>query len=169
MDSNQALSLLLETSFAGSLAVLLVLALRRPLRRGFGARVGYGAWLLVPTMLLAVLLPARPAADVVLLDPDTPVARIVASAAAAPQVALPSWWFAAWLAGAVASLLWLGCAQLRFRHQLGRLRRRGPVLLANAGQDSLPATCGWRLIRRCSRKRHRKFSSAYRTTRCAKS
>ena len=52
------LETLFEATLATSVAVLLVLALRRPLRAAFGARVAYGAWVLVPASLVAVLLPA---------------------------------------------------------------------------------------------------------------
>lgn len=50
--------ILCETTTAGSAAILLMLALRRPLRRAFGAGIAYAAWALVPLAMLAVLLPA---------------------------------------------------------------------------------------------------------------
>jgi len=49
---------LIETTFASSLAVLIVGALRRPLRRATGAQSAYWVWLLVPATALAVFLPA---------------------------------------------------------------------------------------------------------------
>lgn len=51
---------LLETTIAGSTALVLVLLLRRHLRAAFGAAVAYAAWLLVPAALVAMLLPAPP-------------------------------------------------------------------------------------------------------------
>src|SRR5690554_6555348 len=56
---------LVDGSLAATAAVLLVLALRHPLRHAFGARVAYGAWALVPLALLAAALP-RPRVDQVL-------------------------------------------------------------------------------------------------------
>lgn len=50
--------LLLEATLASSIAVLVVGALRRPLRRITGAQSAYWAWLLVPATALAVFLPA---------------------------------------------------------------------------------------------------------------
>ena len=47
-----------EATFVSSLAVLIVCALRKPLRRTTGARSAYWAWLLVPAATLAVFLPA---------------------------------------------------------------------------------------------------------------
>src|SRR5690606_3420500 len=60
MGANELLRSLLEATAFTSLAILLVLALRRPLRAGFGSRVAYAAWALVPVSLIAVLLPAAP-------------------------------------------------------------------------------------------------------------
>src|SRR5690606_29943832 len=48
---------LVDGTLAASAAVLLVLAVRGPLRRAFGARVAYGAWALVRLELAAAALP----------------------------------------------------------------------------------------------------------------
>ena len=50
-------ALVWEATLAGSAALLLVLALRRPLRAWLGASAAYALWLCVPVVLLAVLLP----------------------------------------------------------------------------------------------------------------
>ena len=57
MGATELLQGLLEATVATSLATILVLGLRRPLRAAFGARTAYAAWALVPASLLAVLLP----------------------------------------------------------------------------------------------------------------
>ncbi|HEV7607876.1 MAG TPA: M56 family metallopeptidase [Steroidobacteraceae bacterium] len=49
---------LIEATFASSIAVLIVWVLRKPLRRTTGAQSAYWAWLLVPATALAVFLPA---------------------------------------------------------------------------------------------------------------
>ena len=51
MNSTDLLRLLLETTLAGSAAVLLVLALRVPVRRWLGASAAYLLWLAVPVYL----------------------------------------------------------------------------------------------------------------------
>lgn len=61
MTPVDGLSLLVETIAASSMAVLMVMAIRGPLRSSFGATVAYSAWLLVPAALVAVLLPAATA------------------------------------------------------------------------------------------------------------
>ena len=58
MNAADLVGLLAETTVASSVAIVLVLGLRRPLRGYFGAAAGYGLWLLVPAALTAVLLPA---------------------------------------------------------------------------------------------------------------
>jgi len=49
---------LVEATFASSIAVLIVWVLRKPLRRTTGAQSAYWVWLLVPATALAVFLPA---------------------------------------------------------------------------------------------------------------
>jgi beta-lactamase regulating signal transducer with metallopeptidase domain len=56
--SASLIQLIAESTFAASVAILVVAAVRKPLRRIGGARVAYLSWLLVPTSQLAVLLPA---------------------------------------------------------------------------------------------------------------
>ena len=59
-NSTMASELLLEASLALTGALVLVLALRVPARRLFGATATYALWWLVPAALVAVLLPAAP-------------------------------------------------------------------------------------------------------------
>lgn len=143
MDATELLHTLLEATLATSLALLLVLAIRRPLRTWFGARVAYLAWALVPASLLAVLLPAAPAAlalpaiDTVVLAPASG-RTIDAGLAAGPGM----WIAAAWFAGAAAAAGLLAIMQRRFRIGLGRLRPHDEGLQAEASAG-LPATMGW--------------------------
>ena len=60
--SASLLEVIAELTIAASVAILVVAAIRKPLRRLGGARVAYLAWLLVPSSQLAVLLPAPSAA-----------------------------------------------------------------------------------------------------------
>jgi len=52
------MQLIAESTFAASVAILIVAAIRKLLRRIGGARVAYVSWLLVPTSQLVLLLPA---------------------------------------------------------------------------------------------------------------
>jgi hypothetical protein len=56
--SDIALNFLLANLAAGA-AILLVLALRKPVRSAFGACLAYALWLLVPLAALGSLLPPR--------------------------------------------------------------------------------------------------------------
>ena len=138
--------LLLEATLAGSAALLLVLALRRPVRRAFGASVAYAAWALVPAAVLAVSLPA---ATVTVAAPvagrvTVTVLPMATAAVAAPMDAAP-WLLAAWLAGALLMALRLGRQQRAFRRGLGRLRLRADGLQQAQSVAGLPAALGlWR-------------------------
>jgi beta-lactamase regulating signal transducer with metallopeptidase domain len=56
--SASVIQLIGELTIAASIAIVIVAAVRRPLRRIGGARIAYLSWLLVPTSQLVVLLPA---------------------------------------------------------------------------------------------------------------
>lgn len=119
-------------NLAGAVAVGVVLALRGAVRRGFGARVAYGLWLLVPLALAAAALPARvvtitrPAQETIEIV-QTGGASLPAAPAAAHFDAAP-WLAALWLAGMLASGLWI----LRRQAQFGRamqVGRAGPAVV----------------------------------------
>jgi beta-lactamase regulating signal transducer with metallopeptidase domain len=58
MISVSLVHVLVGMTIASSIAVLIVGALRKPLRRIAGPRSAYWVWLLLPTTALAVFLPA---------------------------------------------------------------------------------------------------------------
>lgn len=72
--SVEALEALVRLTVAGSVAIVAVLLLRRPLRRAFDALVAYAAWMLVPAVAAAMLLPA----------PVRPLAALAGIARVAP-------------------------------------------------------------------------------------
>ncbi len=91
---------LIELNLAAAAAVLLVLALRRPVARRLGAHAAYLLWIIVPAAMFATLLPSRAvtAATPDLLPPD------IWAAASSPLAV--SILFALWAAGAgVAALI----------------------------------------------------------------
>lgn len=101
-------------------ALLLVLALRRPLRRLFGAELAYKAWAIVPALMLAAAVPEPVRRQVVTVSfgPLGSVARPTL----APAVA--DWSLAlvlAWLVGALALAGWFCIAHRWFVRGLGHL------------------------------------------------
>ena len=116
---------LFETALAAGGATLLVLMLRLPVRRAFGARATYALWLLVPAALLAVMLPSPRVETVVPV-----IAARAASAgtqdevAAAPVASFDAtpWLMLAWGGGALAFATMLARRQRRFRRALGALQ-----------------------------------------------
>lgn len=125
------LEALVRANLATAAAVILVLLLRRPARRAFGARAAYALWLTPPLAALAGLLP-RPAA-MTLIEPLTLEAAAGGARAAAAlpgaDLAAPVL-VAAWLAGALIAATALARRQARFVAALGRLEPHGDVLRA---------------------------------------
>ena len=114
-----------------SAAMLLVLALRRPAARLFGAGTAYALWLLVPLRLLAPPLPE--AAAMPTWSP--PLERVVAvGQVAAPLPAGGNNWLptliSLWAAGAAGFLAW---QWLVYRAFLTRLSLDARTLGAHAG------------------------------------
>ncbi|MBU1374665.1 MAG: M56 family metallopeptidase [Alphaproteobacteria bacterium] len=123
---SEALNPFLLANLAAAVAVVVVLALRLPARRLFGARIAYGLWLLVPMAALATLLPAR--VETVRVAAMSEVAEpIMRASTTAPAVALAvavdlgPLLLALWLGGAALSLGWLAWRQAQF----GRAVREG--------------------------------------------
>ena len=128
---SELLLILLRTNLAVAAAVALVMTLRLPVRRLFGARVGYGLWSLAPLAALAMLLPAR-----VMTVPAAAqaAAPIMALEVAPPGLQLqsgPDLWLAAgvfWIAGGLVSLAWLGWRRAQFGRAV-RAGRAGPAVV----------------------------------------
>lgn len=143
MDSPE--TLLVEATLASSAALALVLLLRRPLRKAFGARVAYGAWGLVPAALAAVLLPAAESASAAgaFVVVPTVLPAIAAQPVAGnidPRLVLA----ACWIAGLALCMAWMAARQLKFRRSLGRLLPRTDGLRESERDvEGLPATLGW--------------------------
>ena len=146
--ATEVVELLLRMGLASALAILAVLALRRPLRAAFGALVAYQSWLLIPVTLLAAALPAWrvPGVD---LAPVMPAAGLPAMAAGVVRDMGADWsvlLLAAWLAGGVASLVLLALGHLRFVRSLGVLVERDGIHVAEHA-NAPPLLLGWRAPR----------------------
>jgi len=120
--SGAVLSLLGRGQLALTVGVLLVLALRRPVRQAFGPPSAYGLWLVVPLCLLAGSLPAPAPAGTL-----APVVSLAADAAWRARPVVRQAWRASdlllvlWAAGAVVAAALFAMRQARFVRSLGRL------------------------------------------------
>ncbi len=79
---------LLGVNAAAALAILAILALRKPVRAAAGARTAYALWLIVPTVMLACLLPPRivlvPAPRLPAVGPAIAIAPVAGRARTVP-------------------------------------------------------------------------------------
>lgn len=131
-------------ALVATLACLGVLAVRVRLRRRFGARVAYAAWLVVPSITLAALLPAPAAAPAGVL---LPLQRIVGDAAPAMAASFDArpWLAAAWLLGALVTALVFASQQRRYVRSLGRVQPIGARVVRSPSKAGGPALVGaWR-------------------------
>lgn len=136
---------LAEATLATSVAIVLVLGLRLPLRAVFGASAAYAAWGVVPVALLATLVPAAvsPVAMPAMVR-FTAGPAALPSAGVAPGVEIESWLVLAWILGLAVAGLVLVRQQRRFLHGLGSVRRRVDGLFQSDAVAGLPAVVGWR-------------------------
>ncbi|MDO9336428.1 MAG: M56 family metallopeptidase [Caulobacter sp.] len=113
---------LAKLNVAIAAAVLVVMLLRQPLLRLFGAQAAYAAWLIVPLAASASLLPAL--RSVPLEEAAVPeVAALIES-----QPWLAGLAIAAWLVGAAILALRLAAGQRRFMRKAAR-GQAGPAIV----------------------------------------
>jgi len=137
------------SALAACAAIVLVLALRKPLRARFGAHVAYAQWLLVPIASAVVLLPA-PLVPIALRL--MPIAATPVLVAAVPVAHSPAYNFDATLWLGVTWLLGVGvCAvlliwqQRRFVRALGHLSALDERTVRAEAIAGCPALVGaWR-------------------------
>lgn len=146
MSRPDLFAALVETSLAMSVALLLVLTLRRALRHTFGATIAYAAWALVPVATAAVLLPAGTPtllpAPVWVQVQDATVASGLGTYSGAEWATLACW---VWMLGMLIAAGRLALQQRRFVRDLGAIRLRGDGLLQAETAAGLPAVIGlWR-------------------------
>ncbi len=146
--ANEVIQLLTLTTLAMTMALTLVLTIRAPMRRLFGARVAYLVWWLVPLAMLAVLLPA-PVREVATLTRGTLVAMGVAPLQALPTeyvaAGLPDyrlWLPLLWSCGVVVAALLFQRMQRRYLHALGKLSPTGNGVFVSQATGSCPAVVG---------------------------
>jgi bla regulator protein BlaR1 len=143
------MTLLWRATLASSLAIALVLVLRKPLRHRFGAQVAYSFWTIVPVAIGVSLIPAPVATEIV-----TPLAMNAApvvsqsmplSESITSSIDMNLWLLCAWIGGVFAWVMWLGHQQHRFLAELGRLDRYDDNAWRAQNVTSCPALIGaWR-------------------------
>ncbi|GAB2880193.1 hypothetical protein GCM10027277_56780 [Pseudoduganella ginsengisoli] len=143
---EHACQTLAALSAALAAATLLVLALRPVLRKVCGAGVVYAAWLLIPLMLAAVLLPRAPQQAVVIMAAPPASATVVIDTIvmplAAPRVPGAAW-ITLWMAGSALSLAMMALQHRRFVRSLGALLPAGDADVYRAASDRAgPALVG---------------------------
>lgn len=134
---------LARANLALAAAVLLILLLRRPARRQFGARVSYALWITAPLAAAASLLPQAP-------EP-TALGAVVLTAADRAGGAIPAALATdrardllgvLWLAGAIAAASIMAHRQARYMASLGRLSPASPGVLRAEHPGIGPAVVG---------------------------
>jgi beta-lactamase regulating signal transducer with metallopeptidase domain len=138
MTSEFTLSLLRTTLFA-SLAIILVMVVRKPLRRWSGAVPAYRVWLAVPCVAIAAMLPTTTVAPI----QAVPVLRSIHTLAVRATPVTPAGvdvLLVVWAAGMAAAAAWFGLAHHAFLRQAGRLTPADGVYVSAAGAG--PASVG---------------------------
>ncbi|MGY6554419.1 MAG: M56 family metallopeptidase [Wenzhouxiangella sp.] len=148
------LAWLAEATLLSSVAILLALLLRQPLRRLFGARSAILIWLLVPLAILVPILPDRVADHSAMADRPVITMQFddwsFERDASQPFDANPSGKrlvpvalvLALWLAGTALMLLRMVWRQRQFRAGLGPLRCRAGRLWLSERTDIGPLLLG---------------------------
>jgi len=144
-------SWLTDTALYTGLLIALVLVLRRPVARMFGPGLAYALWAL-PLLRLALpplVLPAKPASDIIVvtaaaLSPAQPAA--VEAPVWSTVLAYAPLFEAAWLAGAVLFLVWRIGSYRSMRRNLLRgavaVGRQGKVRLIESPVTPAPVAFG---------------------------
>jgi len=124
--ASSLLPLLLRAALFAGLAIVLLLAARKPLRRWLGAALAYQAWLLLPLVVLASFLPGRPAQALQSVEVLRPVQSLAAQATIVPSSGHAEPLLLAWAVGALAMALRFAFGQRAFLRQ-ARAGAAGPA------------------------------------------
>ncbi len=143
--SADLLKLLIEATVASSLAVAIVMTLRVPMRKIFGARVAYTLWCLVPLALIAVSIPAqkivvKAVSQAVIVETNS--ASIVSSMPVLAVDYSSDIFLLLWLIGIVASAFWFARQQKNFMDSLGVLSLRNEQVFLAENNIQGPSVIG---------------------------
>ena len=155
--SLELIELIGRVTLSVSVALIIVLAVREPLRNAFGARIAYAFWTIVPAAGLANFLPARrilvsdvpPAGEALPLAPAALSGQTALPAAAGSDTTavlfsawpLSSWLVALWFLGFVLSLALLIYRYRRFLRDHDLHETSGTLHVAGT-TDVGPVTVG---------------------------
>lgn len=141
--ANELLHGLLSFSLMVGAVILLTWAMRRPLRRAFGARLAYWAWGAVPVTLAMAALPATrvPASVQQLVVPFQHLTSASTTLMQQSGEQWPLWAIAIWLTGCLTMLTWFRFAHVRYRRRLGPLRLQNGYFYSSGTSDG-PAVMG---------------------------
>lgn len=123
-----------------TLGLALVLLLRRPARRVFGADAAFTLWLLPVVLALAPLLPEQMAPRAMIVLPGLTVTPHLAASTAARPAAIDwaQWLLAAWITGAAAALLRLAVRYVRLLRGLRGVPQTWARMLGQAAPNLDP-------------------------------
>ena len=136
---------LIRANLALGLALVMVILLRAPARRAFGARAAYGLWLAPPMAALAALIPPASAASPLVAEVVLEATAAAGAAVEASVLALPGppiLLFGLWVAGMAGAAALLRQRQARFMVALGALEPLGAGLFRAARSGAGPAVVG---------------------------
>src|SRR6185437_4984462 len=135
---SAAVAELLMRMLAGAtLGLALVLLLRRPARRVFGAGPAFTLWLLPLVLALAPLLPEEVAPRAMIVVPGLTITPQLAASAARQSAVIDwtQWSLAVWLVGAAGALLRLAASYLRLLRGLRHAPDTWARMLADVASD----------------------------------
>ena len=142
---NEPLRDLFTLTIVSSLAIIVMLPLRRYLRQAFGPAVSYFAWLLVPAVMVAALLPNTRASGLPFAFsmevPKVSALGIAYGSVGALSIDGSAWLLRAWGVGSALFLLYLAGLQYAFLRNLGTLSHSRGMLRA-ASCVGCPAVVG---------------------------
>lgn len=138
--TSELLPLMLRVALFSSLAILALLALRRPLRRWLGATIAYQAWMLVPIVTIAALLPGRPAPRLLAIHELRPLQAMVRQATTPAASSEIDALLLAWACGAILMTFRLILGHRAFLRKAGKLARSGELYIS--ASDIGPAAVG---------------------------
>ena len=136
---SDLISPLLRVALVTSAAVALLLLVRKPLRRQFGAALAYAVWLIVPLVATAALLPAYASPQLLFVQAPYAVQALVQQATPAALPAQANYLAIVWAAGTLVSLLWLIVAHHAFLRRAGPLTGKGAIHVGAAAVGPVSA------------------------------
>lgn len=137
---------MIKVGIGASVAIVLVLLARRPMRARFGAPAAYQLWLMVPALMIAAALPSMKVSRVILVEsvPAIGIGRLGAPVASALPVQWDTALLGVWLAGSLAAAMLFFAAHRRYVASLGALRDDDGLFVASTSAQG-PALLGfWR-------------------------